>query len=93
MADPRITKLKTLPPTAEAFTEHVCRAQLQTMAWKSTSSQDPPTANSVHFGWNQNKVGNLTPVLLPEDVSTVPVNVLENQMWICFCSTVLLCTM
>ena len=47
MANRKITsapKLKSLPPTADAFAQHVYRAHYQTMIWKSALSSSPPSA-------------------------------------------------
>ena len=37
-------KLKSLPPTSDAFAQHVNRAHYQTMIWKSSLSNAPPAA-------------------------------------------------
>ena len=87
MSNTKVTsapKLKSLPPTSDAFTQHVYRAHYETMIGKAALSSGPPvSANSVRYGWTAND-GNLLPVMLPDDVSPVPFEVL--QMIKCGCS-------
>jgi hypothetical protein len=93
MSKPKICsapKLKSLPPTSDAFTQHVYRAHYQTMIWKSALSDSPPTAaDPLLYGWTM-KDSKLFPVLLPEDVSPAPVEVL--QMIKCGCSSARPCS-
>lgn len=88
MANPKISsapQLKSLPPTSEAFVEHVYRAHYQTLIWKSSlSDQPPPSADPVHLGW-MNTDSYLVPRMLPEDVHLVPTEVL--QMIKCGCAS------
>ena len=88
MARPKISSapsLKSLPPTSDAFDLHVRRAHHQTIIWNSSLSSAPPaSADPVQFGWAIQE-GNLFPVMLPADVSPVPVEVL--QMIKCGCSS------
>ena len=78
-------KLKSLPPTSDAFAQHVYRAHYQTMIWKSALSSSPPAqADPVQYGWTK-KDSNLFPVMLPDDVSPAPVEVL--QMIKCGCAS------
>lgn len=89
MANARVTsapKLKNLPPTQEAFAQHVYRAHLQTMIWKSAlCSAPPPAADPTIYGWTKKEDGQLTPVTLPNHVCPAPANVL--QMIKCGCSS------
>lgn len=79
-------KLKILPPTKEAFYEHVSRAHLQAAIWKCALDAAPPDLNPVHCGWSLNADTNkLEPVTLPADVSPAPVSVLK--MIKCGCSS------
>ena len=41
-------KLRVLPPTKEAFEQHVYRAHLQAAIWRSALNADPPDLNPVH---------------------------------------------
>ena len=88
MANTKISsapKLKSLPPTSYAFAQHVYRAHYQTMVWKSSLSSSPPAAaDPVQYGWTK-KDNNLFPVMLPDDISPAPVEVL--QMIKCGCAS------
>ena len=45
-------KLKSIPPTSDAFAEHVKRAHYQTIIWKSSlSSGSPLNVNPLDHGW------------------------------------------
>lgn len=81
MGNPKITKapkLKTLPPTTEAFLGHVLRAHYQTIIWKSSLQADPPALDPVQFGWSKDEADQgFVPVGLPEGVSPVPEGVLK----------------
>lgn len=77
--------LKSLPPTSEAFAQHVFRVQCQTMIGKSSLSSAPPAAaNPVHYGWTKKEANKLFPVMLPDKDSPVPIDVL--QMIKCSCA-------
>ena len=58
-------KLCKLPPTAEAFSEHVRRCHFQVAMWKAALDDAPPPMDPCVFGWERNHEN----VLLP---STVP---------------------
>ncbi len=94
MANARITsspKLKNLPPTQEAFTQHVYRAHLQTMIWKSALCSAPPSeAEPTLYGWTKKEDGQLSPVTLPDHVSPVPAYIL--QMIKCTCTSTRPCS-
>ena len=73
MANTKISsapKLKSLPPTSEAFTHHVYHAHYQTLIWKSSF------ANPVQYRWTETEDKKLLPVALP-DVSPAPAEVLQ----------------
>ena len=71
-------ELKVLPPTSEAFGEHVQRAHLQIAIWRSYDRQDQPDLNPLHFGWTRDADTELlSPIALPPDVSPAPVDVLK----------------
>ena len=46
-------KLQNLPPTSEAFHQHVRRAHLQAAIWKSALDSDPPNLNPTDYGWTR----------------------------------------
>jgi len=70
--------LKVLPPTTEAFKQHVYRAHFQTAIWKSALHADLPTVNPIYYGWYIDEVsGILIPVTLPPAVSPVSTSVLK----------------
>ncbi|KAH9508496.1 hypothetical protein Btru_055357 [Bulinus truncatus] len=46
-------KLKSLPPTSEAFEENVKRAHIQTCIWKNALLRDPPNLDPTKFGWQK----------------------------------------
>ena len=70
-------KLKLLPPTTEAFVEHVYRAHLQTALWKSSMDSDPPHINPIQLGWSKDENNVMVPVPIPPDVSSAPLDVLK----------------
>ena len=77
MSNPKLNSApdsKALPPTTEAFEEHVYRVHLQTAVWKAALDADPPSINSVHYGWSSDT---LLPIALPPDVSPAPDEVLK----------------
>ena len=94
MANPKITsapKLKSLPPTSDAFAQHVNRAHYQTMIWKSSLSNAPPAAaDPVQYAWAKKEDNKLFPVMLPDGVSPAPVEVL--QIIKCGCASARLCS-
>ena len=89
MANSKITsapKLKSLPPTHDAFVQHVHRAQHQVIVWKSATQSDPPDLDPIQYGWQEGENGaTLYPTTLPPDVSPAPVTIL--QLIKCGCST------
>ena len=89
MANTNITSapnLKSLPPTNESFVEDLRRAHQQTAIWKGSLSPDPPQMDPVQYGWSRGEDNStLSPIMLPANVSPVPVDVL--QMIKCGCSS------
>ena len=86
MANIKLTsapKLKSLPPTTGAFKNHVHRAHHQTAIWKSSLAPDPSQMCNTAGDTDDNST--LSLVMLPVDVSPVPVDVL--QIIKCGCST------
>ena len=82
--------LKALPPTSDAFRLHVYRPHLQAMIWRSALTSTPPAAaDPSRHGWVQRN-NSLFPVMLPEDVSPVPLDVL--QMVKCGCASTYPCS-
>ena len=71
-------KLKSLPPTNESFVEHVRRAQHQTAIWKGALSPGPRQMDIAQYGWSRGEYNStLSPIMLPANVSPVPVDVLQ----------------
>ena len=54
-------KIKSLPPTDEAALQHVRRARLQVIIWRTAGQQSPPDTDITQFGWSIEK-NVLTPV-------------------------------
>ena len=81
--------LKSLPPTTEAFSEHVHRAHYQACVWMSAAFPDPPDMDPTEYGWPGSETITIRPRMLASDVSPVPVEVL--QMIKCGCSSVRAC--
>ena len=80
------TKLKSLPPTSEAFEEHVKRAHFQTAIWKYALHPDPPKWDPTKFGWCKHETSkSLVPVTVADGVEPAPPEVLK--MIRCGCSS------
>jgi hypothetical protein len=78
-------KLRSFPPTSEAFAENVKRAHLQTSIWKSALDEYPPDLNPSNFGWVKDTTSkSLSPVTVPQDVLPAPPEIL--QIISCGCS-------
>ena len=77
-------KLRVLPPTTEAYEQHVRRAHLQAAIWRSALEADPPVLNPAYYGWSiSTHTSKLEPVALPANV--LPESVLK--MIKCGCSS------
>ena len=76
MANHRLTsapELRVLPPTTEAFEQHVFRAHFQAAIWRSALLPDPPALNPLQYGWMKSStVSMLEPIPLPSSVSAAP---------------------
>ena len=55
-------KLKSLPPTSEAFMENIKRAHLQACIWKSALYPNSPHVGPTDFGWSKDEANK---VLIP----------------------------
>ena len=64
-------ELKVLPPTSEAFKQHILSAHFQTI-WRSALDPDPPALCSSQYGWKRSQVNSLEPIDLPKDVVAAP---------------------
>ena len=74
-----VSKLKSLPPTSNAFLEHLYRVYCQTMVWKSASSRGLSALDPAHFSYRHYDNG-LSPVTQHEDVSCVWRSPTDDQM-------------
>ena len=64
-----LPKLKSLPPTVEAFRENVKRTHFQACIWKAALQLDPPELDPLEFGWaSEGPSGAYCPVSLPRRV-------------------------
>ena len=81
MANKRIKTappLKTLPPTTEAFRQHVLRAHLQAAIWRAALKADPPDLSPVDFVWSLDQATKcFDPIHLPSNIKAAPADVLE----------------
>ena len=77
--------LKMLPPTTEAFEQHVHRAHFQAAIWRSALEPDPPALDPTHYGWSMDSSALLHSAPLPVDVLPAPLDVL--QLIKCGCSS------
>src|SRR5688572_13532551 len=74
----KIVKLCALPPTTEAFGEHVKRAHFQVCIWKSALEENPPQQLAKEYGWIEDVVNkSLIPVTVPNGVRLAPPEILE----------------
>ncbi len=81
-----LPKLKSLPPTVEAFRETVKRAHFQACIWKAALQQDPPELDPLEFGWaSEGPSGAYCPVSLPSKVEVAPSDILK--LINCSCSS------
>ena len=71
-------ELRVLPPTSEAFKQHVFRAHFQAAIWRSALQPDPPALSPLQYGWMKSPTANmLEPIPLPSSVSVAPDYVLK----------------
>ena len=79
-------RLKSLPPTSEAFEQNVSRAHFQVSVWKAALEKDPPELVPTNFGWEQDESSrSLLPVTISECVALAPMDVLKVIR--CGCAT------
>ena len=64
----RAPKLASLPPTTEAFTENMKRANLQTWIWKNALQSHPSSLDCTLYGYRKEK----------ETMSLMPITVSPN---------------
>ena len=87
----KTVKLCALPPTTEAFAEHVKRTHFQVCIWKSALQENPPQQLAKEFGWIEDVVNkSLIPVTVPSGVNLAPPEIL--QMVRCGCAKEDLCS-
>ncbi|KAG0718576.1 hypothetical protein GWK47_052177 [Chionoecetes opilio] len=81
-----IPKLKSLPPTSEAFEQNVKRAHYQVWIWKAALSKKPPDLLPTDFGWEKDEATkSLLPITVPEGAALAPPDVLKVIR--CGCAT------
>ena len=81
-----VVKLCTLPPTNEAFEEHVKRSHFQASIWKAALCDQPPSLIVNKFGWmedTKNKM--LIPTAVKTGVAPAPPGLLQTIR--CGCSS------
>ena len=78
--------LRVLPPTSEAFEQHVYRAHLQAAIFKFALHPDPPDLNPLDYGYYMNAdTKKLELIGIPINVSPAPESILK--MIKCGCSS------
>lgn len=71
-------KLKSIPPTSEAFRENVARAHLQVSLWKNALNPQPTDFSPSDYGWAKDQdSGELNPVTVPQGVALAPKELLK----------------
>ena len=79
-------KLKTPPPTSEAFIENVKRAHYQCAIWKSALKGEPPDLDPCDYGWSKDECSSaLLPITLPHGVPRIPEELMS--MMKCGCAS------
>ena len=79
-------KLKSRPPTSEAFEHNVRRAYFQVSVWKAALEKDPPELSPTNFGWEEDEASrSLLTVTISEGVALAPMYVLKVIR--CGCAT------
>ena len=74
-----LPKLKSLPPTVEAFRDNVRWAHFQACIWKAALQHGPPELDPLEFGWaSEGPSGAYCPVSLPSKVEVAPSDILIN---------------
>ena len=91
-----LPKVKSLPPTVEAFRENVKMAHFQACIWKAALQQYPPELDPIEFGWaSKGPSGAYCPVSLPSkvEVSTSDILLKVDQLQLHQCQAMLLAKM
>ena len=71
-------KLKSLPPTTEAFQENVARAHFQVAVWRHSLEADPPSLEPTNNGWCKEEGSQLLcPTTVQNDVPLAPEGLLK----------------
>ena len=71
-------KLKSLPPTSEAFEQNVKRAHYQVCVWNAALQKDPPDLPPTEYGWEKDEATKaLVPVTVAQGVEPAPADVLR----------------
>ena len=84
-------KLKSLPPTSEAFAENVKRTQLQASIWMAALDPDPPAMEPCEYGRLKDEhFKALQPLMFPSETQIAPSDVLK--MIQCSCAGDQLCS-
>ena len=79
-------KLKSLPPTPEAFEQNVRRAHFQVSVWKAALEKGSPELAPTNLGWEKDEASSsLLPVTISEGVALAPMDVLK--VITCGCAT------
>ena len=79
-----IFKLNTLPPTTEAFTLRIRRANYQVAVWSSAAYPDLPDMDPSQYGWDNDLITrNLVPIQLPPNTPIAPEGLLQILCCIC----------
>ena len=76
-----ISKIKSLPPADGPFYQHILRAHLQVILWKSTEQNGPPYIDIYAYGW-VNTLDKLEPSVGATEMSPAD---LGYGMWLCVC--------
>ena len=82
-------KLKSLPPTSEAFEQNVRRAHFQ-VSMENSIRKDPPELAPTNFGWEKDEASrSLLPVTISEDVALALYSTFEDVLKVirCGCAT------
>ena len=79
-------RVKTIPPTNEAFKENSMRAHFQACICKAALDEEPPNLEPLKFGWvKDDSAKSLGAIPLPQDISLAPAEVLKTIQ--CTCSS------
>ena len=72
------SKLETLPPTDEAFSENLKRGHLKIAVWRCSLSAVPPIVDIYLHGWGkEGQTKYVVPITVSQDVHLVPDEILK----------------